>query len=220
MGGTADGLHRHGAEHEHQHRAKEHPDKHLGIHEVHVVEGHEVTHRGILDQDSLGVGEDVLVDRLVRILGHPQQTYPQLLDVSAQKGHGRKGCGTDRVSLSGSCGGVAQRIESVSPFPDLGIHVAHLGVSTRVVRYRTISVGGKRDSQGRKHSDRADSDPIQAHRGIRESVREPVGQQDRDADGNHRDPGGDHSGSQPRDDDRGGTRGGLFGYIPGGLVVG
>ncbi len=40
--------------------------------------------------------------------------------------------------------------------------LAHLGVATRIIGYRTVCIGGQRDAEGGEHAHRRDADAIQS----------------------------------------------------------
>ena len=71
-----------------------------------------------------------------------------LLDIGCEEGEGGQ-CGrTDGKALSGGCRSVAEGIQDICLLAYLRIESAHLGVSSGIVRYRTVCIRGERDAEG------------------------------------------------------------------------
>ena len=86
-----------------------------------------------------------------------------LVDIGSDQRERGQRRGTDRKALTGSSGGVAQRIQRVCTLTNLGIKTAHLSDTARVVRHRTVRVGREGDTQCGQHTDSRQSDTVQTH---------------------------------------------------------
>ncbi len=90
-------------------------------------------------------------DRQVEVVVRSNQA--NLIDVGSNQGQSGQRGGADRKAFSGSSGGVAQRVQGVGAVANLFAQAGHLCDAARVVRNRTVSVGGQGDAQGGQHAD-------------------------------------------------------------------
>ena len=202
--GAAHGVHRQPAEEERHHRADEDADQHRGVHQRHAVIFHEIENRGVLHEAH-------------RPVGHFEHRHPvvdqadaDLLDIGGQQREGRQGRRSDGEALARGGRGVAQRVERVGAFADLGAEAAHLGIAARIVGDRAVGVRGQRDAQRREHAHGRDADAVETHRHVLRSHHvldveadgAEVGKDDRHGDRHDGDGRGDHSRADAGDDDR------------------
>ena len=101
-GGPADGVDGQAAEKKRHHGAKEQPENHLGVHEVHLEVVHELGDGGIGRDDRLAGTQD---KRVLVIVKHRDL---QLLHIRGKKGEGGKRGRSDGKAFAGRGGGITE----------------------------------------------------------------------------------------------------------------
>ena len=84
------------------------------------------------------------------------------LDVRRDEGKCCQGRRTNGKTLTDGRGRVAQFIQGIGDLADLLTQTSHLGDTTGIIRYRSVRIDGHRDADGREHSDRRDTDPVES----------------------------------------------------------
>ena len=162
------------------------------------------------------------VSHLEHCTAHMTQADLELFDVRSQQGQGGEGGRSDGKALAGSGRGVAEGVQHVGLLTDGRIQFAHLGVAAGIVGNGAVSICGQGDSQGGKHADSRYGNAVEAQaqrvRREHEVGAEAIGQQDGEADGNHRNGRRAHAQADAVDDNGSGAGGGRFGQFLGGAV--
>ena len=227
LGGTTHGVHGKAAEEEGKHGTDEDTEQHLGVHEVHLEELHEVRDGQI--HHILGLPRDVELMSIQRVAeaveaerAHAIGRDLDLLDVRSEKRESRESGGTDGEALTGSSRRVAQGIQRIRAGAHALAQVAHLGVAAGVIGDRPVGVRSQGETQGGKHTHGSDTDAVKTH--AHAVCRECTGRADVSTDGaqhdeDHRPAGGNHAHADTGDNNRRRAGGGVLRDELNGLVL-
>ncbi len=121
-------------------------------------------------------------------------------------------CRTDCEALTDCCGRVADSVECVGALANFSGKLGHLGETTCVVSNRAVSVDAERNAERGEHADCCECNAVNASH--------VVGEEDRDADEQHRNRDRLHAGCETVDDVRCSASLGLLRDVLDGLRVG
>ena len=139
-GGTSYGVHRKSAEEECHHASDEHARQYFRVHQRHVVINHEIVQSCFSDRYLDAVGE-------FQYGGSDAfKADAHFFDIGSQEGKPRKGSRSDGESFPRGGGGIAQRVERIGTPAHFFAQLAHLGIASGVIGYRSVSVCGESDA--------------------------------------------------------------------------
>ena len=85
------------------------------------------------------------------------------LHIGSEERESGQRSGANRETFTRSRGRVSERIEHIGAFAHEWFLSGHLGVTAGIIRDRTISIGGERDTESREHTDSGDADSVKTH---------------------------------------------------------